>query len=917
MSAMTNWPVAEGHSDGLELAVGHGVQWHEPGWPKFEQDQPHAYATREIVAAPTSGELGLAPDIAPWQAMRSVSLAMLSDAALMAGCAALEVRYVVTPGGSSSSRVQMFITAKARDWHQAVAQAAVGTACEKLPVGFTWTTPERAMEFAGEAPADEIVLELRRDEEVTFPQWEYIRSEYYYVVHDDPGDGSGWPAFWRTLAHVTEPVTVSLLFQRTELHWKERDMLGGIATELALLSQQRTEYDILNNPVVYPACMNAKQALESWEKRIELLHRPLLARLAVRSEISTAVTIATALATAVGTATGTSGTHPMYYEPPATPADQRQADFSFDWLEILPWGGHNVWKDEGGPMSLRRLPYLFGLNEAATLAVMPIPDDQGVAGMPRARRIAAHREGVGIDDGDASEGILLGSALHHGSPGSAVYLPLSAINRHALVVGASGSGKTTTLMTLLVRLWREHHIPFVVIESVKAEYRSLLGTPGLDDLTVITLGNESVAPLRLNPLAPPTGVRCEVHQSAVMASLKLALPLFPPQPQILAKALARTYDRAGWEDDTTIANGIAPPTLRDLLTHYRIVFSEIGYEGEARNIGLAFQTRLESLLQGSRGKLLDTVQSSNFDLLLSKPVVIEMDDIQDADEKAVLAAFLLDRIRAGAKRRGSTGGQLRHVTVIEEAHRLLAKANVGSGDATSGDQARADSVRAFCEAIAELRSYGEGFILSSQSPSALADAAVANTGTRILHRMESAPDRKVMLDDLDAGDQVREVAARLRKGEAVIRWPERDEIEIIQVGVAADIDSGRQVSNETITEHMRTYRQQVAHLLPYQLCTPDLCPRGCETKVRRFGDDLADSMGKQAGELWSGTNKTGDDPVTPIAEALAQAASNDLQRAYCGAVHLSVLDVAFRHRPGIDDRPIVKQAIRRAVERGQ
>ena len=143
---------------------------------------------------------------------------------------------------------------------------------------------------------------------------------------------------------MTEPVTVSLLFQQTDLHWDERNVLGSIVTDLAQLSQQRTDYDILNNPIVYPACMNAKQALQCWDKRIEQLHRPLLVRLAVRSDVVTAVTIATALATAVGTASGTSGTHPMYYEAPLTPADVRQANFSFDWLEILPWGGHAIWQ---------------------------------------------------------------------------------------------------------------------------------------------------------------------------------------------------------------------------------------------------------------------------------------------------------------------------------------------------------------------------------------------------------------------------------------------------------------------------------------------------------------------------------------------------------------------------------------------
>ena len=132
--------------------------------------------------------------------MRAASLAMLADAGLMVGCGAFEVRYVVTPGGAGSGHVRMFVTAMTRNWHPAAAQAAVAAACEKLPIGFGWATPEQPIGFGSEAPERQIVLELRRDEEITMPQWDYIPAEFYYMVHDDPGDGSGWPAFWRTLS---------------------------------------------------------------------------------------------------------------------------------------------------------------------------------------------------------------------------------------------------------------------------------------------------------------------------------------------------------------------------------------------------------------------------------------------------------------------------------------------------------------------------------------------------------------------------------------------------------------------------------------------------------------------------------------------------------------------------------------------
>jgi hypothetical protein len=910
---MTNWPVAKDRDSGLELVVGHSVDWHEPGWPTFLEDQPHAYATREIVSAPTVGELSTPANVAAWEAIRGAALGMLANAALMPGCSAFEVRYVAKPGVSGAARIHMFISARARDWQPIVPQTAVAAACNQLPPGFAWSTPENNLGF-GVTNSNQLVLELRRDEEVTIPQWDYVPAEFYYTINDDPGDGSGWPAFWRSLSNTTQPVTVSLLFQRSELHWDERNILGGIISDLALFSEPRTDYDILNNPVTYPACLNAKAALASWQQRIEQLNRPLLARLAVRGEVTSAVSVATALATAIGTTSGHTGSRPMLVDAPQTPADQRQAAFGFDWLEILPWGGHGVWADEAAPNSLRRMPYLFGLNEAAGLLVLPVPDEQGVAGMPLTRRVATQRETV-PSSRSPENGLRLGSALHHGNAGSPLVLPLAAVNRHALIVGAPGSGKTTTVLSLLVQLWRDHQIPFLVIESVKTEYRSLIGTPDLEDLQIITLGNERLSPLRLNPLEPPPGVRCEVHRSTVMASLKMALPLFPPLPQLLDKALGVAYDKAGWDDDTTTADGLAAPTLRDLLNHFREVFTRIGYRGDAENIGLAFQTRLESLLQGSRGKLLDTVQTSDFVSLLRKPTVIEMNDIQDADERAVLAAFILDRVRAGAKSRGSSGGVLRHVTVIEEAHRLLARASVPSGDNDSGDKQRSDSVRAFCEAIAELRSLGEGFILSSQSPSALADAAVANTGARILHRMESSVDRKIMLDDLDASDLVRQAAARLRKGEAVVRWPELDEVELVQVEPIGEVDSGRYVPNDVVAEHMYEHRRQTSQLLPYQLCSSDVCIVGCLAKTRRWGANSAEAVGEQAGKLWSDAKAARRDAVGPIADLLAEKSGGELQLAYCGAVHLSINGEAFR-QPGTDDRLALIQAMRQATNDG-
>ncbi|MGX7681579.1 ATP-binding protein [Jatrophihabitans sp. DSM 45814] len=823
----------------------------------------------------------------------------------------LELRYI---WGGTGHRLRVLIIGRALGSRLETARSWAGQMVENavalFPPGYEFSSVQSPL------PAGiESWVEIERAEETraTGPFVPTDVASYYYLIHPLGGSGSGWPSLANALASIDQPGFLSIVLLPTAMTDLERravDHVCSIATHLA--APQQT-YDFFGNQIVNPPDAGAQAVLAAWQRFPERMG--VLARIGVAAPRHELQRIASLVGSIV-----TEGTDQSDNPLPAKFSLVNDVSDSEAWQTatlglVFPRRRHPVWSmsDDQAPITLERMPYFFSEQEAAGLLMLPVPDEQGVAGMPLSRRAAVHRETVTVT-GSAAPGLHLGSTLHRGRRSRQVVLPLAAINRHALIVGASGSGKTTTVLSLLVQLWRDFRIPFLVIESVKTEYRSLLGTAGLDELLIVTLGNEGLSPLRLNPLDPPAGVRCEIHQSAIIASLKMALPLFPPQPEILAKALPETYYRAGWDDDTTGADGVAPPTLRDLMNVYQAVFDKAGYEGEARNIGRAFKVRLESLLQGSRGKLLDTVRSSDFPSLMARPTVIEMNDIHDADEKAVLAAFVLDRVRSAAKRRGSTGGQLRHVTVVEEAHRLLAKGNLGSDDAASTAHARADSVRGFCEAIGELRSLGEGFILSSQSPGALADAAVANTGTRILHRMESSVDRNAMLDDLDASDQTREITARLTKGEAIARWPEQDEIELVQVEPSPGVDSGRQVPDETVIEHMGDLRRQTMRLLPYSLCASEICATGCRTDVRRAGGRIADELGVEARELWRGNLAGTGDAVRPILELLSKTSDHDVQRAYCGAVHLSINGDAFRLRPGIDDRPTLIQSAREVVQ---
>jgi Helicase HerA, central domain len=901
MSDMVAWGPA---GQQVVEARGYALPWHEGGWGSGLVEMHHVFASREITA------IGRVPAEAA-RNMRDVAYSLLSTAALMPACDALEVRFAATPDRAGPARVQMFVTAKSCGQTEpgwVAATAAVDAAVSTLPVWFR-SEPVR-LNWADPA-FDEYqpIIELRRLEEITSPQWEYVPADFFYVINDDPGDGSGWPGFWQVLPQVSDPVIVSLLFKQTDMHWSEQQVLASIVTQLQRYSEARAEPDILGNQVYYPADLSAEAALVSWKRRMEQLRRPVLCRVAIRGSLAASVPVATALAASIAqTRDRGNASQPMFPEAPTNDTDSRAAAHSLNWMEICPWGGHPIWAEEVAPHSLRRLPYLFGLEQAAGLAVLPTPDDRGVPGFQVPRRIDTRRAQTAVKT-NSSAAVSVGEVLHFGSSSEEAILPLHSINRHVLVAGTPGSGKTTTVLAILAQLWEQHHIPFLVIEPTKAEYRTLLRHPALRELRIVSLGRDDLAPFRLNLLAPPPGVRCETHIGSVLAAFKAALPLPPPLPQLLEDALERSYTVAGWSYDSTSSDEVDPPTLRGLLKSFDEIFEAAGYIGEARNVAAALRVRLRSLLRGSRGRVFDTVESVDFEELLRQPTVVELHEVDDLDDKALMAILMLDRLRASAKRRGSSGGQLRHVTVIEEAHRLLPRGV--RRESEEGTNTRAAAVEAYCDAIAELRAYGEGFVICSQMPSRLAEAAVANASARIVHRLESAVDRDAMLTDFDAPDGDREAAARLSVGEAIVKWPPLDEPQVIRVVAGVEIDSSATVTDEEVRVEMAHHSNAVRQLLPFELCTRVVCSSGCGQTVRSRGEAIASSTRLQARQIWEQSQGTAES-LDNLAPLLLAEASLDPQTAYCGAAHLARNGDALIVRRPVDIRPRVISAIQRS-----
>lgn len=343
--------------------------------------------------------------------------------------------------------------------------------------------------------------------------------------------------------------------------------------------------------------------------------------------------------------------------------------------------------------------------------------------------------------------------------------------QHILIEGPTGTGKTTTTFHLL-SLLRQAGVPFLVIEPAKNEYRRLPEAEGFDGLLVFTPGNETIAPFRLNPFEPPAGIYLQTHVGNLVAVFLASFNLWGPTPYVLEQCIYRVYAAKGWDlvtgDNARDGRSARYPTLTDLFLTIDGVVDELNYSKDtAQEIKAALKVRINSLRLGGKGLLLDTRHSYPFAELMSRPVVFELEHIGDDDEKAFIIGLLLTRLYEEHVARGvDDDGPLRHVTVIEEAHRLLQDVPPTVGHEVAN--VRRKAVETFINILSEIRAYGEGLVIVEQIPTKLARDVVKNTTTKIAHRTVSTEELALMAGVMGMDERQARRMLTLDNGEAAV-----------------------------------------------------------------------------------------------------------------------------------------------------
>lgn len=401
-----------------------------------------------------------------------------------------------------------------------------------------------------------------------------------------------------------------------------------------------------------------------------------------------------------------------------------------------------------------------------------------IAGLPRKEviGISLRKEvdfGLNIPGVDKDENkIEIGKLVQCGEEKNIIFsLDKTNLDKHIFVAGVTGSGKTTTCQNILL----DSELPFLVIEPAKTEYRVLKGI--CPDLIVFTPGRQDIAPFYLNPFELIPGEAITSRADMLKATMEASFDMDAAIPQILEAAIYKVYEDKGWNigDNTWIPDGedeeadpfadgvYAFPTLSDFVKATEYIVLNQGFDQRLKNDYLgSIRARLQGLLVGAKGMMLNNYRSVNFLDLLDKKVVIELEEIKGGTEKSLIMGFILTNLLEALKYKHRNDPDFQHITLVEEAHRLLS--NYAPGDSMNKKQ----GVEVFADMLAEVRKYRESLIIVDQIPSKMTPEVLKNTNTKIVHKIFAQDDKDCIGNTMALEKEQKEFLSNLVTGRAVV-----------------------------------------------------------------------------------------------------------------------------------------------------
>lgn len=356
------------------------------------------------------------------------------------------------------------------------------------------------------------------------------------------------------------------------------------------------------------------------------------------------------------------------------------------------------------------------------------------------------------------EELALGNIFHMNHvEKSRVALSKKSLASHVFVTGSTGSGKSNTVYQILAKA-RKQAVHFLVVEPAKGEYKNIFGNR--KDVSVYGTNPMLTPLLRMNPFSFPDKIHILEHLDRLIEIFNVCWPMYAAMPAVLKSAVEKSYMDCGW-DLLYSVNKYGDklyPTFKDVAKNIKQIIETSEYDTENKGAYKgSLLTRLQSLTNGINGLIFTTNEISNEELF-DKNVIVDLSRVGSSETKALIMGMLVLKLQEYRM----TGGdgmnvELKHLTVLEEAHNLLKRTS--TEQASESANLHGKSVEMLANAIAEMRTYGEGFIIADQAPGLMDMSVIRNTNTKIIMRLPDRTDRELVgraanLND----DQIAELA---------------------------------------------------------------------------------------------------------------------------------------------------------------
>lgn len=403
---------------------------------------------------------------------------------------------------------------------------------------------------------------------------------------------------------------------------------------------------------------------------------------------------------------------------------------------------------------------LVSTNELAIHMGLP---RHSVRGLPVVEHVAFGQEVITRKSIDSNR-ICLGSIHNLGQETETeVYLDLNSLAMHTFVTGSTGSGKSNAVYHLLTEV-RKKGIPFLVIEPAKGEYKDVF-------TDVKWYGTNPLVGeiLHINPFSFPKGIHVLEHIDRIVEIFNVCWPMYAAMPAVLKESIENAYKSAGWDLDISENEKVEGlfPTFDDVLLELNKTINSSEYSADTKGdyIG-SLSTRIKSLTNGINGRVFVS-DEMNLDALFNDNAIIDISRVGSVETKSLIMGLVVMKLQEyRISNANGMNSPLKHITVLEEAHNLLKKTSTEQSADSSNMVGK--SVEMLTNAIAEIRTFGEGFVIVDQAPNLLDTAVIRNTNTKIILRLPESNDRKITGSSIALKEQQFDELSKLSTGIAAV-----------------------------------------------------------------------------------------------------------------------------------------------------